>query len=418
VTRNSVSPLLVLGLALLGLVVWGLYLSIESYEETEHSSWSSEALHNPYLAAQHFMEHSGIGVTDVDSLVKLDQLDGLGTLFFSDANQVQTPRQLKQVMDWLQAGGNVIYAANAVEHEGDLLLQEMAIEVDWRERESDNDDDGDVRPLSETLRDYNRQIQDGKSREEIASSLGKPEQPLTKVRFGDDIGEIEIAFDTARVLQHAALDEDEDNDDAQHQPFSWSSSDHGVHMMQFEIGDGLLTILSDPSIWTSYQIDKHEHAYLLWLLSSEEGNFAILRTVLRESIWSLIRDNASELLIAAGLLIAILMWRLGYRFGRLLPRDLSRRRALGEHFSSLSHYLWKRRRGENLLTPLRQAVLRRASFTLGEFAGASQARQFELIAERCDLQPEAIARVFGNNDFNETSFVVAVRLLKHIEQSL
>ena len=415
-TRNSVSSLLLLGLVLLGLVIWGLYVSIESYEETEHSSWSSEALHNPYLAAQHFMEQSGIGVTDVDSLVKLDQLDNLGTLFFSDANQVQSPRQLKQVMDWLQTGGNVIYAANAVEHEDDLLLQEFAVEVDFRESESGDDDD--VRPLSETLRDYNRQIQDGKSREEIASSFGKPEQLLTKVSFGDDIGEIEIAFDTARVLQHAALDEDEDNDDAQHQPFSWSSSDHGVHMMQFEVGDGLLTILSDPSIWTSYQIDKHEHAYLLWLLSSEEGSFAILRTVLRESIWSLIRDNASEFLVAAGFLIAILMWRLGYRFGRLLPRDLSRRRALGEHFSSLSHYLWKRRHGEYLLTPLRQGVLRRASFTLGEFASASQARQFELIAERCDLQPEVVKRAFGNNDFNETSFVVAVRLLKHIEQSL
>jgi len=116
--------------------------------------------------------------------------------------------------------------------------------------------------------------------------------------------------------------------------------------------------------------------------------------------------------------MVILMWRLGYRFGRLLPRDLSRRRALGEHFSALSHYLWKRGRGEYLLTPLRQAVLRRASFALGEFANADQARQFELIAERCDLQPEAIARALGNNDFNETSFVVTVRLLKHIEQSL
>jgi hypothetical protein len=288
----------------------------------------------------------------------------------------------------------------------------LAVEVDWREQESGKRDD--TRPLSETLRDYNRQIQDGKSREEITSSFGKPEQPLTKVRFGDDIGEIEIAFDTTRVLQHASFDEE----DTQYQPFSWSSSDHGVHMMQFEIGDGLLTILSDPSIWTSYQIDKNEHAYLLWLLSSKEGSFAILRTVLRESIWSLIRKNASEFLIAAGLLIAILMWRLGYRFGRLQPRDLSRRRALGEHFSSLSHYLWKRHRGEYLLTPLRQAVLRRASFTMGEFAGANQARQFELIGERCDLQPEVIARVFGNNDLNETSFVVAVRLLKHIEQSL
>jgi len=414
VTRNSVSPLLLLGLVMLGLVAWGLYLSIETYEETEHSSWSSEALHNPYLAAQHFMEQSGIGVTDVDSLVKLDQLDDLGTLFFSDANQVQTPRQLKQVMDWLRAGGNVIYTANAVEHEDDLLLREFTVEVDWRERESGDDDDDDARPLSETLREYNRQIRDGKSREEVTSSLGKPELPLTRVRFGDDIGEIEIAFDTSRVLLHAALDDD----DTQHQPFSWSSSEHGVHMMQFEIGEGLLTILSDPSIWTSYQIDKHEHTYLLWLLSSEEGSFAILRTVLRESIWSLMRNNASELLIAAGLLIAILMWRLGYRFGRLLPRDLSRRRALGEYFSSLSHYLWKRRRGEYLLTPLRQAVLRRASFTLGEFANANQARQFELIAERCDLQPEVVKRAFGNNDFNETSFVVAVRLLKHIEQSL
>ena len=413
-TRNSVSLLLALGLVLLGLIIWGLYISIESYEESEHSSWSSEALRNPYLAAQHFMEQSDIAVTDVDSLLKLDQLDKPGTLFFSDPNQVQTPRQLKQVMDLLQAGGNVIYAANEVEHEDDLLLQEFSVEVEWRERESDND--GDTPPLSETLREYNRQIQDGKSREEITSSFGKPEKPMTKVRFGDDIGEIEVAFDTARVLQHAEFDDSEV--ESKHQPFSWSNSEHGVHMMQFEVGDGLLTIISDPSIWTSYQIDQQEHAYLLWLLSSDEGSFAILRTVLRESIWSLTRKNASELLIATGLLMALLMWRLGCRFGRLLPRDLSRRRALGEHFSSLSHYLWKRRRSEYLLTSLRQAVLRRASFTLGEFAGADQARQFELIAERCDLQPEAIAKIFGNNDFNETSFVVTVRLLKNIEQSL
>ncbi len=130
------------------------------------------------------------------------------------------------------------------------------------------------------------------------------------------------------------------------------------------------------------------------------------------------KKNAPELLLAMGLLIAIMMWRLSGRFGRLLPRDLSRRRALEEHFSSLSHYLWKHRRGEYLITPLRQAVLRRASLTLGGFNQADQPRQFELIAERCDLQPASIARAFGDNDFNEASFVVTVRLLKHIEQSL
>ena len=413
-TRNSISPVMIIIPLLLGLIGWGLYLSIETYEETEHSGWSREALYNPYLAAQQFMTLSDFDVIDVDSLVKLKQLDGLGTLFFSDANQVQTPHQLDQVMEWLEGGGNVIYSANEVEHDDDLLLQAFAVDVEWREQDEESDDDG--RSLGETLRDYNRQIEDGKSREDIIGSSVDEEPSLTKVGFGDDIGELEVAFDTARVLRHNALDDSDA--EVQHQPFSWSNSEHGVHMMQFEVGEGLLTIVSDPGIWTSYQIDNYEHAYLLWLLSSDEGSFAILRSVLRDSIWTLISRNASEFLIAVSLFIAVLMWHLASRFGRQLPRDLSRQRALGEHFSSLSHYLWKRRRSAYLLAALRQSVLRRASLTLGGFAKADKSRQFELIAQRCDLQPEAIARVFGNNDFNEASFVVAVRLLKHIEQSL
>lgn len=408
------SPLILLGLLLLALVGGGLYYSIEFYDESEESSWSLKALTNPYLAAQQFMTSSDIEVTDVDSLVKLDQLDGLGTLFFSDANQVQSPRQLKQVMDWLQEGGNVIYTANAIDHEDDLLLETFAVSVGLRERESG--DDGESRSLSETLREYNRQIEDGKSREEIAQNFAEEEPTLTEVSFDDDIGDLEIAFDTARVLQHASF-EDGDTQDG-YQPVSWSNSEHGVHMMQFEVAEGLLTIISDPGIWTSYRIGEHDHAWLLWLLSSDDGSFAILRTVLRESFWTLLRRNSRELLIALGLLLAAWMWRSGYRFGRLMPRDRSRQRALGEHFSSVSLYLWHRRRVGHLLAPLRQSVLRRASLTLGGFARSDQPRQFELLAERCDIEVRAIAGAFGNNDFNEANFVSTVRLLKHIEQSL
>ena len=70
------------------------------------------------------------------------------------------------------------------------------------------------------------------------------------------------------------------------------------------------------------------------------------------------------------------------------------------------------------MEPLRARVMRRASLTLGEFGQAGQARQFELIAQRCDLNPDAIARAFTSADFSESSFVQTVRLLKHIEQSL
>ena len=405
---------LVFGLVLLGLVGWGFYWSIEFYEETEESGWSIDALRNPYLAAQKFMTRTGIEVTDVDSLTRLDELSGLGTLFFSDANQVQTPRQLAQVMDWLEQGGNVIYTADKVSDGDDMLLREFSVEVDWRE--FDAEDENEEKPLSETLRDYNRQIEAGKSREEIAQSLGDDEVATTWVQFADDIGEVEVAFDDARILLHPYIS---DTDSViEPRPFSWSYSEYGVHMMQFEVGNGLLTIISDPGIWTSYQIDQYDHAYLVWRLSSDEGNFAILRSVIRDSIWALMRQNASEVLIAAGLLILIWIWRTGYRFGRLVPRKLSYSRALGEHFSSISHYLWHRRQGRYLVEPLRARVMRRASLTLGEFGQAGQARQFELIAQRCDLNPDAIARAFTSADFSESSFVQTVRLLKHIEQSL
>ena len=413
-TSNSTYVKLVSGLVLLGLVGWGLYASIEFYEETEESGWSIDALRNPYLAAQKFMTESSIEVTDVDSLARLDELTNLGTLFFSDANQVQTPRQLEQVMNWLDVGGNVIYTADAVSHDDDLLLREFSVDVDWREFE--DEEETEDKTLSQTMREYNRQLESGKSREEIASSLSDEEDSITLVQFADDIGDVEIAFNDSKVLSHPHILDSESN--SEHDPFSWSYSEHGVHMMQFEVGSGLLTIISDPGIWTSYHIDQYDHAYLLWLLSSGEGNFAILRSVLRDSIWVLMQRNATEFLIAAGLLILIWIWRAGYRFGRLLPNDLSQSRALGEHFSSISHYLWHRRQGGHLVEPLRARVLRRASMTLGEFSGADQARQFELIARRCDLNPEAIARAFASTDFNEASFVQTVRLLKHIEQSL
>ena len=412
--RSSTSVKLVLGLVLLGLIAWGLYASIEFYEETEESGWSIDALRNPYLAAQKFMTESDIEVTDVDSLARLEELSGLGTLFFSDANQVQTPRQLEQVMNWLDLGGNVIYTADAVAHDDDLLLREFSVEVDWREFEVE--EETEEKTLSETMREYNRQLESGKSREEIASSLDEEDDPITLVQFADDIGDVEVAFNDAKILSHPYILDSES--ETEHKPFSWSYSEHGAHMMQFEVGSGLLTIISDPGIWTSYHIDRFDHAYLLWLLSSGEGNFAILRSVLRDSIWVLMSRNATELLIAAGLLILIWIWRTGYRFGRMVPNDLSQSRALGEYFSSISHYLWHRRQGSHLVEPLRARVLRRASLTLGEFSRVDQARQFELIALRCDLNPEAIARAFGSTEFNEASFVQTVRLLKHIEQSL
>ncbi len=418
-SRTTTRVLLLVGLALLVFLGWGLYSSIEFYDETEQTAGSIRAQRNPYLAAQLFMQEGGIDAVEADSLIGLNTLEGVTTVLITDANQVVSPRQLEQVLNWLENGGTLIVTANSFANSDDLLLEKFNVEVQWPERDDDSDDvtdDGDP-SISESLREINRQIEEGKIQEIGQTKID--EISLTRIDFGDDIGNLEIEFDSYRILTHPYI-EGEEVDDSSPQPFSWSSSDYGIHMMQFDVGEGLLTIISDPTIWTSSRIGDYDHAYLLWVLSSESSDFAILHPALRDSLWVLMSRNAPELLIALALTIALWLWHLGHRFGRIVPRDTDGGRALSEHFSATANYLWHRKASDKLIEPVRQQILRRASFLLPEFAGASNdpQRQLQLISQHCGIEVATVDIALNAIEFNELSFVRTVKLLKYIEQSL
>jgi len=428
--------LLIAGLAVIAILGWGIYSSIEYYDEREHSPWSLQALQNPYLAAQQFMQRSGINSVEAGSLVELNTLDEISTVLITNANQVVSPRQLEQVLTWLENGGNLIVTANSIGESDDLLLKEFNVGVSWRSRtdvaqdkdpednhqqESGNADDNPEKngqSISESLRDYNRQIDEGKKPEEI-ELFARRKYPLTIIDFSDDVGSLEIAFKPNRILTHPYIDGGE-HDESDAQPSSWSATENGIHLMQFDVGSGLLTIISDPTIWASDRVDQHDHAFLLWVLSSKDGDFAILHPTVRDSVWALISRHAPEFLIALALSIALWLWYLGHRFGRMVPREISSGRALSEHFSTTANYLWHRKANDQLIDPVRQQIFRRASVVLPGFAGASNdlAQQFELISRHCGLEVVTVDSALNARDFNDTSFVSTVKLLKYIEQSL
>ncbi|MDH5356443.1 MAG: DUF4350 domain-containing protein, partial [Gammaproteobacteria bacterium] len=107
-TRNSQIAYTLLGVLVLATLGWALYQSIEFYEETVETPWSLEARRNPYLAAQQFLQRSGIEVTEADSLIHLNNLESVSTVFISHAGQIVNPRQLDAVISWLQEGGSLI----------------------------------------------------------------------------------------------------------------------------------------------------------------------------------------------------------------------------------------------------------------------------------------------------------------------
>lgn len=411
--RNSQFMYGFLGLLLVSIVAWGFYASIEFYDETKRTKWSKQALYNPYLAAAQFLQKSDIEVIEADSLINFSSLDNVSTMLITNANQIGNPRQLEAVLDWLESGGSLIVTANSFSTSDDLLLQKFEVDVSWPEW--DDDDEEIKKSASEAMREYNEKIADGMTAEEIAGS-SQDENPLSEIDFSGDIGVLKIAFSPNRILTHPYIDDEDAETEAK--PSSWASSEFGVHLIQFDVGDGLLTIISDPSIWQSRKIDQHDHAYLLWVLSATNGSFAFLRSTNRESIWSLISSNAIELLIALSVFILLWLWYMGHRFGRITPLYSTQQRALSEHFSATANYLWHRKAADNLLQPLRAQVFRRAHIAIPEFARAGQQQRLSLIAEHCQIDQQAIVEALQANHFNDGSFVRTVKLLKQIEQSL
>ncbi len=417
-----VKALLLFGLA--AVLAWFIYSSIEFYQENEKTPWSTEALTNPYLAAQYFLQQAGVEVKQAESLMRLDQLEGVSTVMITDVNQVANPSQLEKVLEWLEQGGNLIVAASSVSQEGDLLLDRFDVGVEWYQEEQSDKDTADGennnnkdKSLSDLMREYNEKIDQGMTPEEIAQSFAD-DGLMTEVDFGDEIGVLEIAFNAQKVLTHPAFNSDQE-DELESRPFSWSSSEHGVHMMQFEVGDGLLTILSDPGIWTSRRIQQFDHAFLLWMLISKDGDIALFKPLDRPSLWALAVDSASEFLIALVLLVSLLLWHLSHRFGRIEISNPAAARSLGVHFAATANYLWHRKASAHLLTPLRNKVMRRAALAYPVINRASvMDDKLQLISQRCGLDLKTVEKAFNSTQHNELTFVQTVRLLKQIENLL
>lgn len=396
-------------LAIVVFIVWFIAQRIEFYDSVEHSEWSSKAKANPYLAAIQFLKKSDIDVIDLNSLNQLKQLQTISTLLVTSSSQIKNPRQLDKILTWVKQGGNLIVSASLLKD--DIFLNEFSVRVE------DIENDQKEESFSEKLKNYNRQIKQGKSKQDIEKE-NKKEVLLTMIKFSDMPEKLKIAFNAQTVLQHPYINNSKDVD-TRYQPFSWSSSKNGVQLMQFSVAKGVVTILSNASIWNSFSIGRFDHAFLLWLLIDKDGSLAILHNTLGDSIWTLAKQYASEFLVALSVLLAFFIWYKAFRFGRIEQASSTAKRSLGEHFYTTANYLWHRQGVDALLTPLREKLLYRSYLKLGQsLASQNKLQHFELLSQYTGIDMAQIQMAFESKDKSELSFIKTVQILKKIETLL
>lgn len=423
--RTRTGFLVVLGIALAGLLGYILYHSIEMYEETITKGWSNKALRNPLLAAEQYLRSNDFNIDSSNSLNSLDGFSERGVVFVSDSRQIQTQKRVDSLFDWMQKGGHLIVGAEIQNDDGrNLLLQHFGIKKEEVDCEcNDTDVDQKEIKLSELLRDANRKIREGSKKggktEKDLIEEKIDESKLTKLYFTDVKQPLLIDFKLDVALVHPAFYKQSADIPEGLKPSYWVANQAGVQFVQFLVGDGLLTVLSEGSIWRSSDIAKVDHAYLLSILMDHDKKGLLLYGLQMPSLLSILVSTMPEFMMAAALLL--LMWLLhkSRRFGPVRQVEAGTRRSLDEHIIACGELLWHARKGQEIMIDIRDVMLRRIKAENPEFQRLEDREQIDWIGEKCQLTDKEVRRALYDENINsETYFYRAIALIQKIGNKL
>jgi len=349
--------LLVCLLAAAGLYAWS---KATPYDEVIDRGPSPEAQANPYLAAEHFLREQGLPVEHALGLDRLADLPSENhSLLLLTERSNMSPRQVEQLLDWTRSGGHLLVVAEALWDEetgksGDLLLDRLQI----------------------------RQVLSDEP-EEPAPARKKKTPDLTRLYIDNETAPAYFGFDTAFNLT-----------DPKHLAQFSANSARSSHLMQLDLGQGRVTVITDSDLWKTANIGKHDNAWLLWYLTQGTA-VTLLANGDVDDLFSLLLRYFPQALVALTALIALALWHAGMRQGPIQAPAPKARRQLQEHLKASADFLLRRNGQRTLVQALQRDILRAARHRHPSFEHLDDAQQWQVLEHLTHQPSHVISQALG-----------------------
>ncbi|WP_025854783.1 DUF4350 domain-containing protein [Pseudomonas sp. CHM02] len=360
-------PLLWIGLllaCLLGAATYYAWSKAIPYDEVVDRGPSPEALANPYLAAEHFLRQQGLAVEHANSLERLATLPAKdNSLLLLGERSNMSPRQVEQLLGWARSGGHLLLVAEALWDEetgksGDLLLDRLHIH----------------QTLSEEP-------------EQLAPSSKKP-----RTKKAPDLTKLYVDNETAPA--YFSFDTDFNLIDPKHLAQFSANSARSSHLMQLDLGEGSVTVITDSDLWKTLNIGKHDNAWLLWYLNQGTAVTLLFNSDF-DDLFTLLMRYFPQALVALIALVALALWQAGMRQGPIRPPASSARRQLQEHLKASADFLLRRSGQGTLLHALQRDVLRAARRRHPGFERLDNTEQWRVLEHLTHQPSHVISQALG-----------------------
>lgn len=334
----------VLRTALLGLIAAAAIGFFARFERVPDKQWvgpSAAAQRDPFLAAQRLAVRMGMPSRPVRTLSDLDRLAPQGVLLLAAGRQAIDPRRVRNLVSWAEAGGHLIAEAE-LPGVSDPLFDQLGVQ----------------------RRSGDRAFK----------------APPVQTAGGR---QLKVSLFGRTVLQLPAGEVH----------FSAGAQDE-VLIASLPRGRGSVTVASSLAFARNGLIGTDDNAEFFWYLL-ELSPAKELHVYLRQerlSLWRFLKEHAAPVLLATAALLFAWLWRIGPRFGPVVPDAPPARRRLLDHLRASGRYFWASGLRSRLVVAARDAALRHVARAHPDFALASAEERALRLASLTSLSRQEMER--------------------------
>ncbi len=368
---NAKPILLIGGIIILAAIITIWFFNNFEYKEIDKSTgYSKQARKNDFLAAELFLKEFGLNVVSNGNRAKLlDTHNTNKTILLNNYGPKLSPTHFNKLKEWLNNGGHLIMKANEplytffnieIEEEDikhNQLLEEYGVYaayVDYSESETQEETDAELDEDGSTEHEYETDID---ASTEI--TLEQTHETEDKLEAECECCDCEEEYKATTYTQHddTAIDIEFNSGYYLFDPDNHASykleDEYGINLLQIKIGEGLITVLSDNSIFKNYAIENYDHAFLLTQLininASNGGDILLLYSTVSDSVFTLLWRHAKQLCIAFLCMLFIALWSMYNRIGPIVPLTSYNNRNIIEHLKAIARFSYRQDRGKYLL---------------------------------------------------------------------
>ena len=316
----------------------------------------------------------------------------------------------------MKQGGSLIVVAQMPydfdnERSGDLLLDPLQIKLVEPEL-SEVEENGDHREFEAAedeplLQQTVEQLIAQSNQQELIECEFEP--LLSAIGVSDSEASIEVNIGGSHVLLYPEEQE----------PSGWASNADGVKIVQVELGEGDLTVLTDLRLWNNRQLSCFDNAYLLEMLTGTESKSWILYHEDMPDIMTLLWRNNAALVLSALLLLVLWLWSKTLRFGTLHTVTTRVRRDFMAHLEASARYQWRSGAELPAVELLRHQIQQKVALRHDDYDQLSQQQQCELIGRLSDMSAAQVHQaLFAAIPEKPQALIGTVAILQQLRKQL